>query len=200
MFVVGVTGEFGSGKSTVSGLFSKRGARVIDADKLVHELLQRDARCHRQIRAAFGKEVLSPRGVDRRKLAEIVFNDPRALFKLEKIIHPLAQERVAEFLKRSRSRVVILDVPLLIEAGWAGMVDALIVVKAGRKAQIDRLQKRTGLSRREIMARLKRQMPARDKVKYADIVIDNRLSLADTDRQVQKIWDQWTRPTQKQEQ
>lgn len=200
MLIIGITGEFGSGKSTVAGLFQKRGARVIDADKLVHELLRRDVRCHRQIRAVFGKEVLSPRGVDRRKLAEIVFNDPRALLKLEKIIHPLAQKRVVELLKCSRSRVVILDVPLLIEAGWAGMVDALIVVRACRKIQIDRLQKRTGLSRREIMARIKRQMPSRDKVKYADIVIDNRLSLADTDRQVQKIWDQWTRPTQKQEQ
>ncbi len=193
MFIIGVTGEFGSGKSTVAAMFQKRGGCVIDADKVVHDLFRKDALCRRQVRATFGEDVLTEEGVDRRKLGHIVFGDPKALQKLETIVHPLVKGRIEEQLRKSRVRVTVLDVPLLIEAGWAKMVDALIVVKAGRKIQIERLQKRMGLSRAEILRRLKRQMPAKEKVKYADIVIDNRRSFADTDKQVQKIWDLLTK-------
>ena len=193
MFIIGVTGEFGSGKSTVAAMFKKRGGRVIDADKVVHDLFRKDAQCRRQVRSVFGDNVLTQEGVDRRKLGAIVFGDRKALQKLERIVHPLAKGRIKEQLRKSRVRVTVLDVPLLIEAGWAKMVDALIVVKAGRRIQIERLQKRTGLSRGEIMRRLARQMPAKEKVKYADIVIDNRHSFADTDKQVQKIWDLLTK-------
>lgn len=189
MFIIGVTGEFGSGKSTVAAMFRKRGARVIDADKVVHDLFQNDALCRRQVKAAFGPEVLTPEGVDRRKLGRIVFGKLAALKKLEAIVHPLAKKKIMRELKKRSARVTVLDVPLLIEAGWAKMVDALIVVKACRRLEIDRLQKRTGLSRAEILRRLKRQMPAKEKLKYADMVIDNRRAFADTDKQVQKIWD-----------
>ncbi|MBF0123477.1 MAG: dephospho-CoA kinase, partial [Candidatus Omnitrophica bacterium] len=154
---------------------------------------KKDARCRRQVRAAFGAEVLTKEGVDRGKLGRIVFGNRKALEKLEGIVHPLVKGRIEEILRTSRARITVLDVPLLIEAGWAKMVNVLIVVKAGRKIQLERLQKRTGLSRGEIMKRLKRQMPEKEKVKYADMVIDNRRSFADTDKQVQKIWDLLTK-------
>ncbi len=189
MIIIGVTGNFGSGKSTVAKMFQKRGAWVIDADAVVHELLESDIRCRRAILKAFGRKVMIGGEVDRPKLAKVVFSDPRHLRRLESILHPFVKARVRAEIKRSRVGMVVLDVPLLIEAGWVKMVDSVIVVNSTVEKEVTRLKKRSGLARRDVVKRLKFQLPFREKRKFADHIVDNRGSLGDTDKQVQKIYE-----------
>jgi dephospho-CoA kinase len=189
VIIIGVTGNFGSGKSTVAAMFKKRGARVIDADAVVRELLENDERCRCAIRGVFGDMVMTKGEIDRSKLASAAFGDRRLLRKLEHILHPLVKEKVMEEVERSRRKMVVLDVPLLIEAGWQHMAEVVIVVRATVKEEIKRLQKRSGHSRAEVFRRLKYQLPFRDKRKYADFIVDNRKRLGDTDKQVKKIYD-----------
>ena len=189
MMIIGVTGNLGSGKSTVADMFKKRGARVIDADALVHDLLKNDERCRCAIRGVFGDAVMTKGAVDRKKLADAVFSDGKRLKKLESILHPLAKDKAVETLSKVREKMVVLDVPLLIESGWVDMVDALVVVHATVTGEVARLKKRSGLSRSEVLRRLKHQLPFREKRKVADFIVDNRGKLNDTDKQVQKIYE-----------
>lgn len=188
--VIGVTGSFGSGKSTVAAMFKRRGARVLDCDLVVRRLLEANARCHRGIRRVFGAGFMTPRGVDRARLAAEVFRSPVRLRALERIIHPLAWDVVKKDLeKKGTEGLVVVDAPLLIEAGWYRKVDAVIVVRAGINEQIRRIQRKTAMERRDILLRLKRQMPFGQKIKFADFVVDNRGLRSDTYRQVRKIMD-----------
>jgi dephospho-CoA kinase len=189
MIIIGVTGDFGSGKSTVAAMLKKRGARVIEADVVVRRLLEDDDRCRCAIRGVFGDKVVTKGEIDRSKLAAAAFSDRRLLRKLEKILHPLAKERVLEEIGKVRNRVVVLDVPLLIEAGWHELVDAVIVVRATVDKEVARLGRRSGYTRTQVLRRLKHQLPFRDKRKFADFIIDNRGSLGDTDKQVKKIFE-----------
>ena len=240
MMILGVTGNFGSGKSVVAAMFKKRGARVIDADAVVRELLLNDERCRCAIRGVFGDAVVrlrpaiggatpdsatqtlktdepgkakdgsslakpgremgaTPSGkgcgsmteyeIDREKLAAAAFADRRRLRKLEAILHPLVKEKIIGEIGKFRGKLIVLDVPLLIEAGWVGMVDAVIVVRATIKKEVLRLSKRSGHSRAEVLKRLKYQLPFRAKRGFADFVVDNRGRLGDTDKQVKKIFD-----------
>ena len=195
MTIIGVTGNFGSGKSTVAAMFKKRGARVIDADAVVRSLLQNDERCRCAIRGVFGDAVVTRGEVDRSKLAALAFSDRRSLRKLEAILHPLVKEKVMEAIGIFRGKMIVLDVPLLIEAHWAGMVDAVIVVRATVKEEVLRLSKRSGHSRAEVLQRLKYQLPFREKRRFADFIVDNRGSLGDTDKQVKNIFDTLIRKT-----
>jgi dephospho-CoA kinase len=189
MIVIGITGNFGSGKSTVAAMFKKRGARVIDADAVVRDLILNDERCRCAIRGVFGDRVVTKNEVDRSKLAIAAFSDRRLLKKLEAILHPLVKEKFMDAIGKCRGKMIVLDVPLLIEAGWSGMVDAVIVVRATVNKEVLRLNKRSGHSRAEVLKRLKYQLPFRDKRRFADFIVDNRESLGDTDKQVKKIFD-----------
>jgi dephospho-CoA kinase len=190
MIKIGVTGGFGSGKSTIARMFKRCGAKVINADALVHKLLKGDIGCQRSIRKVFGKGVMAPRGIDRSKLAAIVFADPKALRKLEAIVHPLVWRETGKALTGFRgAKAVVIDAPLLIEAGWHGQVDVLVVVSAKPAQQVRRIGTRTGLSRPEVQRRIRRQMPLKDKIKHADFVVDNSGTRAGSYRQVQKIWE-----------
>lgn len=190
MFKLGVTGSFGSGKTTVASMFRRRGALVVDADAIVHRLLRGHRGCRAAVGRAFGPEVLTGRGVDRLRLGRIVFADRRALRKLEKILHPLVWEETLKECRSAGKRVVVIDAPLLIETGWHSKMDAVVVVKARLSQQVARLQTRSGLSKADIMRRIRCQLPYREKIKYADFVVDNTGAKDDTDRQVRKIWDQ----------
>jgi dephospho-CoA kinase len=195
MFVIGVTGNFGSGKSTVARMFQKRGVGVIDADAVVRCLLESDERCRCAIRGVFGEAVIINGEIDRAKLATAAFANRRLLRKLERILHPLVKEKVIEEIGKTRKKMVVLDVPLLIEAGWQDMVDAVIVVRATVKEEIERLRKRSGHTRAEVFRRLKYQLPFRDKRKFADFIVDNRGPLGDTDKQVKRIFDNLVKKT-----
>ncbi len=189
--IVGVTGSFGTGKSTVAGFFKKQGARVFDADKIAHEALSVR---YKKIVKIFGKGILKKdKEIDRKKLAKVVFGNRELLTTLNSIVHPYVIKRIKEGVKKIRrlktKTVVVLDVPLLIEAGLQGLVDKVIVVKAGSRQQVERCRKSYGLCRNEALARIHSQMPIRKKIRFADFVIDNSKSKERTKGEVRKIWE-----------
>jgi dephospho-CoA kinase len=188
MLKVGLTGSFGSGKTLVAAMFKARGARVIDADALVHLMFRKDTGCRRAIARAFGADIVGAKGVDRVKLGERVFNDPKALKTLETIVHPRLGRMIVEDIKSAGRRMVVLDAAILIEAGWHKLMDVVIVVKARRDVQLKRVMARTGLSKADVLKRIRRQMPLGKKMKYAAYVIDNSGSAAITEKHVERIF------------
>ncbi len=188
MSIIGVTGSFGSGKTLVAGMFSKRGAVVFDADQTVHELFNGKGRAVREIIKAFDVGVGRFEGIDRARLARVVFNDPVKMKRLTDIVHPLVRRAAERFVRLNKKHpLLILDVPLLIESGWQDLVDLVVVVKAGKPQQLARVLKRSGISAGQAIKRMRVQMPLKEKLKYADYVVDNSGRQSDTDRQVQRI-------------
>jgi dephospho-CoA kinase len=190
--VIGLTGVFGSGKSTVAGFLAEMGAELIDADKLVHQLYEPEAEGWRKVVAIFGRPVLTESGeIDRRRLADAVFNDTEAMRKLNAAIHPLVERRVKTLLaehRRRRPLVVVVEAPLLIEAGWASMMDEIWVTTAPREVIFRRLNRKYGLSCREALARIRKQLPVREQVKHAARVINTDTSLEHLRAKVQRLW------------
>jgi len=186
--ILGVTGSFGSGKTTAAGFFRSFGAEIIDADKLARKSTIPGSQAYRKIIRAFGKDILSKnKAIDRRKLAGIVFNDKKLLKKLNSIIHPGVIRAIISRIRDSRSEIVVLDVPLLIEAGLRRLVDIVIVVKITRAKQIKRLQKKTALSNGEILNRIESQISQNAKLRFANFIIDNNGTIGETKIQVERI-------------
>lgn len=184
MLILGLTGGFGTGKSTVAAMFVRRGAKVIDADAVTRALLAKNKKCIKKVAKIFPNAILRSGEIDRRKLARLVFQNPRELKKLTDILYPEALKAVKKQISiYKRARLVVLDVPLLFEAGWDRLADVTIAVKAGRGQQIERLHKRR-IPIAEVLRRLKFQMPLKDKCRLADVVIDNSGTLQNTRRQV----------------
>jgi len=179
--IIGVTGNFGSGKSTVSRILAElSNARVIDADKIAKKyLLLYKKRILREF-----PEARRNKSIDTRKLAEIVFEDRKKLRKLEKILHPPTRREIKQLSKTKKN--VIIDAPLLIEGGLYSLCNFIILVKTPKEVQIRRLKgKFTG---KEINKRLENQLPYNKKKKYADYIINNDSSLKNTRKQVELIW------------
>ncbi|MBI3323494.1 MAG: dephospho-CoA kinase [Candidatus Omnitrophica bacterium] len=192
MVVIGVTGGVGTGKSTVARMFRRRGAAVLDADRVAHELMRPGTAVTRRIRSRFGREVLTARGeVDRRRLGALVFGSRSRLKALTRIVHPAVRREIGRRVQRIRRRdpdaVVVLDIPLLFESGHY-RPDAVVVVTAPLRAAARRLERRSGWSLREVKRRSSFQMPLREKAGRADFVVHNGESLAETRRQVAEIW------------
>ena len=190
--VLGVTGSFGSGKSTVAGMFRDYGAGVLDADRIAHQSIRPGTAAYRRVVSVFGKGVLKKgRTIDRRKLGKIVFADKGLLVKLNGIIHPeviaVIKKEIRKAKAQGKSKAIVLDVPLLIEAGLVKLADKIIVVKSGPATQAKRAMKRTGLSGEEIMERIKSQIPLRAKMRLADFIIDNNGTLDKTKKQVARL-------------
>lgn len=186
--VIGITGSFGSGKTSVARILRHYGARLIDADRLAHDCIKPHSSAYKKIIAVFGKGVLKKnRIIDRKKLARIVFNNKELLKKLNNLIHPQVTRDIKDIIRNSREGMVVLDAPLLIEAGLQGLVDKLIVVTLSQKEQLRRLKKKSSLTRADILKRIKCQIPLRQKMRIADFVIDNNGSIKETARQVEQI-------------
>ena len=194
MLSVGITGSFGTGKTAVAKLLARQGAKVLDADEIAHRLIAPRGTCYPTIVRQFGKGILTRGRIDRRKLARIVFADPRKLKQLEKIIHPAVgreiQAKLKGFAKNKRNRIVAVEVPLLFESGLNRLVDQVIVVKSSREVQWKRLTARSNMPKEEIAKRIQSQMPLQEKIKRADFVVDNSGDLNNTQKQVREIWDQ----------
>jgi dephospho-CoA kinase len=194
VFVIGVTGSFGTGKSTVAGMFEGLGATVLDADEISHRIIGRGTEAYGKIVRQFGSEVLDEdREIDRRELAQEVFRHRNKIKLLCDIIHPrvisFIRKRIRQTQKTGGDAVVVIDAPLLIEAGAMSLVNILVVVKATIDVQIARCMKRTGLSKSEILRRIRYQMPLKKKIRMADYVVDNSGTLACTRKQVSLIWE-----------
>lgn len=188
-FILGVTGSFGSGKTTVARLFKSRYTKIIDADRLAHRLFRPGSPTYKRIAAVFGRRIIGDnRRIGRKKLAGIVFNKRSELKKLNQIIHPQVIRIIRSQIKSSRGvRIIILDVPLLIEAGLRKMVDKLIVVKISQAKQIERIRKKTSLRKSDILKRIRSQIALRRKLRLADFIIDNNGTIKETKRQVAEI-------------
>ena len=177
MMIVGLTGGLGAGKTTIAGLFKDCGATIIDADQLAREVVKPGKIAWREIKKTFGNGVLNAdRTLNRQALASIVFQQPSQLQILQQIIHPrVAREqaiRTKAIAKTSPHAVIIYDAPLLIEAEAHRRMDHLIVVKADHATQIARVRLRDGCTKTEALRRIRQQMPLRQKLHYADAVLD----------------------------
>jgi len=192
MVVIGVTGNIGSGKSTVCRILARLGARVIDADRLAHEAYKPHSQTWQALVDLFGQDIVRPDGkIDRRKLGQMVFSDPNALAQLNRLVHPeayrLAQERIADY-RSEGAKAVALEATLLIEAGWRDLVDRLWVVVAPQAVVVQRVKEQQGLGEPQVLGRLKSQMPAEEKTEYADAVIYNDGSLERLESRVAELW------------
>ncbi len=188
MIIVGLTGGFGSGKTTVAGMFKRFGAMVIDADAVTRDLLAPQGKCVKKVAKIFGHVILKSNKINRIALAKIVFQDPRELKKLTDILYPIGLKQIKKQITQQKNvKLIILDVPLLFESGWDRLSDVNVVVKSNQNIQIKRLKKRMELTKADILRRIKSQMPIKQKLHRADIIIDNRGSLNQTRVQVKAI-------------
>jgi dephospho-CoA kinase len=195
MINVGLTGGIGSGKSTVLKLFETRGAVLIDFDELAHRVEEPETETWKKIVDHFGKDVLHDDGtINRAKLGAIVFGCPAERAALNAIVHPAVFEewrrRIDEAGHTKHDAVIISDVPLLIEADMQSLFDCIILVYLPPEAQIERIMKRNGFTRREAEERLAAQMPIGDKIPLCDFVIENDGSIAETERKVDDVWNE----------
>ena len=186
--ILGVTGTFGSGKSTVANMFKSFGAELIDADKIAHRVIRPGSEIYKKIINAFSRSILKKnKTIDRKKIAKVVFKDKKLLQKLNRIIHPEVIKIIENQICASTKEIVVLDAPLLIEAGLERLVDKLIVVSIHKKKQIERALKKASLSEADILKRIKAQIPLKDKIRLADFVIDNSSTIGKTRKQVVSI-------------
>ena len=180
MIIIGLTGSVASGKSTVAGWIAERGIAVHDADSAVHSLLAADGAAVPDIIARFGTSVLADDGgIDRKKLGKYVFEHPQDRKILESILHPMVRQHRDQFLadhRRSGSKIVVLDVPLLFETGGDALCDYVVVVHAGEDTIWRRALARPGMTENKLAGILKTQMPASEKCQRADFVLDTDLS------------------------
>ncbi len=190
MRIIGLTGSFGSGKSFVASLFRRLGAKVVDADKLGHRALKKGSVVYKRVVAAFGKRILKPDlSISRKALAGIVFADRKMLAKLNSIVHPgIIRDIVKRMRTAAKSEVLIVDAPLICETNIAGLMNALIVVKASKRNQAERCSKKFGMEEKDVCKRIAMQMPLNRKIRMADYTVDNNGTKEDTKKQVRKIW------------
>ena len=193
MLLIGLTGGIASGKTTVSNMFVKLGAHLIDADVIARDVVKPDKPAWKEIVSAFGESVLDDKKeIIREKLAAAIFNSPEKRKQLEAITHPRIIEEenrlINEIRKNNKPGIIILDAALLIEAGHHNRVDKLIVVYLNKNTQIKRLRKRDSLSLADAEKRLDSQMSLDEKVNLANYVIDNGKSPDEVEKQVSQIY------------
>jgi dephospho-CoA kinase len=193
LLIIGLTGGIGSGKSTVSQMFQRRGARIVDADQIARQLVEPGQPALMEIVMAFGSQVLRPDGsLDRKRLGTLIFRNEEQRRRLNAIVHPRVVEEqtriINQITREDPNAMVIIDAALLIEVGLHRNVEKLIVVYVPLKVQIERLMLRNRLSEAEALMRISSQMPLEEKAKIADFVVDNSGSPEETERQVEEIY------------
>ena len=189
--IIGLTGGIASGKSTVSALLRQAGIPVIDADQVARQVQRPGSVALDKLAAAFGPAIIAPDGsLNRQQLGQRVFDDPAARQELDRIVQPLIKDTIwqaVDNLRRQGVANVVLDVPLLFEAGYDTDCDLVVVVRVSPATELRRLMARNGYSRAAAQARIAAQLPLSVKVAKADVVIDNDGSLEETRRQVAQL-------------
>jgi dephospho-CoA kinase len=192
MKIVGLTGNLGSGKSTVAAMFRELGAATLDADQLARAAIAPSAPGFAAVVQRFGEGVLAADGtIDRAALADQVFRDPQARLDLEAIVHPHVFAAIGEAIQHhaaTRTPLLVIEIPLLFEVEMPPIFDATVCVTAPREAMIARVASRSGYDRAVAEAILAAQMPPDEKARRADHVIENGGDLAATRRQVTEIF------------
>lgn len=185
--IIGITGGFSSGKSTVSDLLVNKGAYKIDADEIAHTILRGDLNIREKVVDLFGLSVLLDGEIDRRKLGQVVFDDSNMLDSLCAVIHPVIFKCIEKEVKRSDKEIIVIDAPLLIESGLYKSVDFIIVVSAGTANQIARGKAR-GYKSEIIKKIISNQYSINEKIKSADFVLKNDQSIDKLKEGVDKLW------------
>jgi len=183
--LVGLTGNIGSGKSTVGRLLKEEGFFVVDADELIHRLYEEDEELKEKVRALFGEEVFTKGKVDRKKLAKVVFSDLKKLRRLEEITHS-ALYRELERLRRERREPVVVEASLIFEKGTEGRYDLVVLVYAPYELAKERALKR-GFTEEDFNRRWRLQLPPEEKLKRAHLVLYNTGSLEELKKQVKEL-------------
>jgi dephospho-CoA kinase len=192
MLLIGLTGNIGSGKSTVAQLLSERGATIIDADVLARRAVEQGTPAYSAIVERWGTSILAADGLlDRSALRRIVFSDPAELEQLNAIVHPEVERMRVALVEQARQRgdrLVVCDIPLLFERNLTPGYDRIVLVDAPRPVRLERLVRERGLRETEAMAMIVAQMPAELKRARADFVIDNVGTLTQLDQRVTEVW------------
>lgn len=190
MAILGITGAVCSGKTAAAKIFSRYWYTRIDADRIGHNLIKKNSKAYNEVIREFGNEVTNKnKNIDRRKLGNVVFNDDKKLRKLNSIMHPLIIKEIKNQIKQIQKKCgdktkTIIDAPLLLETKAKNLVDKIIVIKCSKENILKRSKKFT---RQQIEKILKVQMPLKEKLKYADFVIDNNKDTRHMERQVKNI-------------
>jgi dephospho-CoA kinase len=201
--VIGLTGGIATGKSTVSAILKNAGAVIIDADRIARRVVKKNLPAYRQILAHFGESVLLPDGeINRAALGNLIFSDSRKKQLLNSIVHPHVQKetdrQLRHIAKKNPNALVILDIPLLLEAGMRKDFSEVIVVYAPEHIQIKRLMERDHISQEDALARIRSQMPIEKKKSLATMVIDNSGPIEDTRKQTLEILQRLKQPPPRQ--
>lgn len=193
MLKVGLTGGLASGKTFVAGVLEKLGCHVAYADRMGHETLDPGGEAYEDVIRAFGREILTPNGsIDRKKLGSIVFAERTRLDELNSLIHPHVFRRqeafFAEVERADPAGVAVVEAAIMIESGSYKRYDKLVLAVCPPEMQIRRFMARDGATEAPARARLERQMPLAEKIRYADFVIDTSGAKEDTERQVREVY------------
>ncbi len=178
MITIGLTGGIGTGKSTVSDFLHKKGYYIIDADKIAHQITEKGTETLKELVNYFGPEILLDTGeLDRRALAQIAFSNEEKLFALETLTTDVVVEKIRKeiiSLRQSQKyNVIFVDAPLLFETGLNSYCDEVWLIDADLETRIKRVMERDGLSRQEVISRIRNQMSSTDKAKLSTLIIDN---------------------------
>jgi len=192
MKIIGLTGGIGSGKSTVAQFLAELGAVILDVDRVGHEALKPGSEVRERVVNEFGQGILNASGdIDRAKLGKLVFSNPEARMRLNRIMHPsifnMVNARLDEY-RRQGVRVVVLEAPLMMEVGKTSQVDEVWVTVAPEGTVLERLRDRAGLSEEESRARINAQLSNEERIKHADVVIDTDCSLDELKNKVAVLW------------
>ncbi len=195
--IIGLTGGIATGKTTISQFFHRLGAKIVDADKIAHEVLKKGNKGWEKVLSAFEENILNEDGeINRSLLGKIIFNNPEKKRKLEEIVHPIIIKKIKEQLKELKgqagetgsNKVIILDAPLLYETGLDRLVDQSWVVYTDKATQLRRLQQRDDLSLEEAHKRIKYQIPLEEKCRRADRIINNNGDIVKLQEELLAIW------------
>ena len=182
MLILGLTGNIGCGKSSLSTIFSEKNIDIVDADIIARQIYD-DEKLLQKVYDTFGTDIKNDDGsLNRKALGRIVFNDDEKLIQLNKLTHPLIRQSVSDQIdehKKLNKEIVILDAALLIESDYLNFVDKLLVVTCNEDIQIEIIKNRDNCSTEEALSRIKSQMSQENKVKYADYIIDNSGTIDD---------------------
>ena len=192
MFVIGLTGGIGSGKSAVTALLGELGAAVVDADKVGHQAYQPHTETWQAVVDAFGTDILQPNEeVDRRKLGAVVFSDPKELARLNSIMHPRMYTMLEVQLNEMREsgvEVAVVEAAILIEAKWTPLVDEVWVTVASEDTVVLRVQQRNNLAEEEIRRRIWSQLSNEERTEHATVVIENNAGMQELQDSVKELW------------
>lgn len=189
MLLVGLTGNYGMGKSTVLSMFEELGAAILDTDKIVESLLT-EKDIIKKIRGLLDDKVFDENGsLNKKKVADLIFKNNKLRYLLENILHPLVFERIDFFLDKIKKKdeIILIAVPLLYERGYEERFDRTITVYTQEETALNRLKKE-GITREKAVLRLKAQLPIEEKTKRSDFVIDNNGTIKETMSQVKTIY------------